>query len=154
AGARPDPGRPGGLLRGDAHGGRHLRRPQGRGAMSSIPPAGARKGASTGAAGMGLLAPDSTEKNTDLVRARAYRHPALGEAVGVRLCPDALAQGDDLTMDVLGFGPPELRSGLARQRRRALGFPAWPLIHDPARARYALEVVQEFRTETRKARSK
>lgn len=90
----------------------------------------------------------------DMVSVRAYRHPALGERKVVRLTPEALAPGDDLEMEFLGFDAPVVTKKVAKQRRRALGFPGWALIHDPKHARYALEVVKELKKHARRARTK
>jgi hypothetical protein len=90
----------------------------------------------------------------DPVGARAYRHPVLADRVVVRLSAENLATGDDIEMSVLGFGKAEPRGTVAQQRRRPLGFPGWALVHDPEHARYALEVVREFKKEARRARSK
>lgn len=90
----------------------------------------------------------------DAVGARAYSHPALPGRVVVRLSPDNLAAADDLEMEVLGFGAPEVRGAVGQQRRRALGFPGSALVHDPKNARYALDVVKDLRKAARKAKSK
>jgi hypothetical protein len=97
------------------------------------------------------IAKDST---VDRISARVYRHPALGDRPVVRLTADGLAQGDDLAMEFLGFEAPEVDGPLALRRRQALGFPGWALINDPDHARYALELVKEFRKEARRAKSK
>jgi hypothetical protein len=97
--------------------------------------------------------PPSGERVTTVV-ARAYRHPVLGDRVVVRLTPDSVAAGDDLEMEVLGFGAPEPRGAVGQERQRPLGFPGWALVHDPKHARYALDVVREFKKEARRAKSK
>ena len=106
----------------------------------------------------GALVPIKTKiKNTDHVdeiSARVYRHPGLGDRPVVRLSADKLAQGDDLEMEFLGFDSPEVVGPLAYRRRQALGFPGWALIHDPDHARYALELVKEFKKAARKAKAK
>lgn len=90
----------------------------------------------------------------DHVSARQYRHAALGDRPVVKLTADSLAQGDDLAMEFLGFDAPEVDGPVAVRRRQALGFPGWALINDPGHARYALEIVKEFRREIRRAKSK
>lgn len=89
----------------------------------------------------------------DEVSARSYAHPALGTPV-VRLCADNLAAGEDLTMDYLGFTEPEVTAGVAKRTRQAIGFPEWALINDPKHAKFALQLVKEFRKESRRAKSK
>lgn len=93
-------------------------------------------------------------ETVDAVSARVFRHAALGDRAVVRLVSDKLAQGDDLAMDFLGFDPPEVDGPVGQQRRQALGFPGWALINDPKHARYALELVKEFKKAARRAKSK
>ena len=106
----------------------------------------------------GALLPKKTkikkQEQVDAISARVYQHPAMGERVVVRLTPDSLAQGDDLEMEFIGFDAPTVNGPLAHKRRQALGFPGWALIHDPDHARYALELVKEFKKAARKAKSK
>lgn len=90
----------------------------------------------------------------DPVSARQYGHAALGDRPVVKLTADSLAQGDDLAMEFLGFDSPTVAGPVAVRRRQALGFPGWALINDPGHARYALEIVKEFRREIRRAKSK
>jgi hypothetical protein len=90
----------------------------------------------------------------DTVVARAYAHPVLPGRPVVKLCAASLVAGDDLEMAVLGFSAGEDRGPVGQERRRALGFPGWPLVHDPDRARYALEVVGELKQQTRRAKNK
>lgn len=94
------------------------------------------------------------ESAVDPISARIYRHEGLGDRPVIRLSADGLAQGDDLAMEFLGFEAPEVEGPLGLKRRQALGFPGWALINDPDHARYALELVKEFRKEARRAKSK
>ncbi len=94
------------------------------------------------------------ELPTDIVAGRAYRHPVLGDRTVVRLCPKTLVAGEELEMSLLGFGRGEELGDVGHERRRALGFPGWALVHDPKHAKFALEVVREFKKEARRARSK
>lgn len=90
----------------------------------------------------------------DAISARHYTHPALGDRAVVRLSPDNLAMGDDLEMEFLGFAAPGVGEPVAVRRRQALGFPGWALVNDPEHARYALELVKDFKKAARRARSK
>ncbi|MDB5340055.1 MAG: hypothetical protein JWN70_5674 [Planctomycetaceae bacterium] len=94
------------------------------------------------------------ESLVDSVSARLYRHPALGGRPVVRLSADNLAEGDDLTMEFLGFTKPEVTGPVAKRRRQALGFPGWAIINDPKHARYALELVKEFKHAVRRSKAK
>jgi hypothetical protein len=90
----------------------------------------------------------------DTVVARAYRHAVLPGRTVVRLTAQSVATGDDLEMATLGFGAGEDRGVVGQERRRPLGFPGWALVHDPKNARFALDVVKEFKKHARKAKSK
>ena len=94
------------------------------------------------------------EKTVDSVSARVYRHAALGNRPVVRLTADNLADGDDLTMEFLGFAAPEVVGPVAKRQRQALGFPGWALVNDPQHARYALALVKEFKKAVRKSKAK
>ncbi len=90
----------------------------------------------------------------DVVVARAYSHAVLPGRTVIRLSAESVVAGDDLEMATLGFGPPDDRGAVAKERKRPLGFPGWALVHDPQNARYALDVMKEFKKQARKARSK
>ncbi|MDX2088097.1 MAG: hypothetical protein SFX73_09610 [Kofleriaceae bacterium] len=106
----------------------------------------------------GGLVPTSAKLGTDdavdVVVARAYRHAALPGRTVVRLSAESVTTGDDLEMSTLGFGAGEDLGAVAKERKRPLGFPGWALVHDPKNARYALDVVKEFKKHARKAKSK
>lgn len=90
----------------------------------------------------------------EAVSARAYLHPTLGSQPVVLLPDQLFAEAQDLEMEVMGFSPGEDRGVVGQRRRRGLGFPGWAIVHDPEHARFALEVVKEFKKEARRARSK
>lgn len=106
----------------------------------------------------GGLLPTSAKLGTadavDTVVARAYTHGVLPGRVVVRLTAEGVMLGDDLEMATLGFSAPEDRGAVAKERKRALGFPGWALVHDPKNARYALGVVKELKKATRRIKSK
>src|SRR6266511_4229902 len=79
------------------------------------------------------------------LRAHWYRHPVLGEPA---------APGEDAALAFLGFAPAEASEPLARAPRRALGFPSWVLVNDPARAGQALAVVKDMERAAHLARTK
>src|SRR5688500_5314307 len=93
----------------------------------------------------GCILPATTKtppsEPVELVTARAYRHPALGDRPVVRLVQTVVAPAEDLTLEFLGFGPPAVTKDVGLSRRRALGFPGWALVHDPDNAGFALAVV-------------
>lgn len=89
----------------------------------------------------------------DRLDARSYRSPLLGHPV-VRLVAPAVAPGEDLVMEYLGFGAAEVEAEVGQALRRAPGFPGWALINDPKHARHALDVVKQMKTVARRIRSK
>ncbi|MBK7402638.1 MAG: hypothetical protein IPJ34_42025 [Myxococcales bacterium] len=93
-------------------------------------------------------------ERTGSVSARRYEHPALPGRALVRLVPDPIAAGIDAEMDVLGFAPPTVSAPLGNQRYRALGFPGWALVNDPKHARFALDVMKDFKKAAARAKSK
>ncbi|MDB5385636.1 MAG: hypothetical protein JWM11_1282 [Planctomycetaceae bacterium] len=94
------------------------------------------------------------ESTVDNISARLYRHAALGNRPIVRLIADNLAEGEDLTMEFLGCTPPEVTGPIAKRQRQALGFPGWAVVNDPPHARYALELVKEFKKAVRRSKAK
>ncbi|MDO5681689.1 MAG: hypothetical protein Q4G46_02515 [Propionibacteriaceae bacterium] len=103
-------------------------------------------------AAISLLSAPESEAEIDLVAAR-WTHPALAGRTLVRLVPEPLLDAEQLSLEVLGVSPGE-RTRVGRVRRRAVGFPAWPMIHDPANARHALNLVVDLERAGAVARSK
>jgi len=95
----------------------------------------ARKGAKTDPATTG-----------DLV-AKSFVHPAMEGRVVVRLVEQSLEPAVDAEMQVLGFQADGAGESVlvGRTKKRALGFPAWALVNHPNKARFALEVMKDFR---------
>ena len=50
---------------------------------------------------------DAVKDTIDTLTTRAYGHAVLGDRKVVRLVPRTLGQAEDLTMEFLGFTPPE-----------------------------------------------
>lgn len=93
----------------------------------------------------------TAEENTSAVLAKRYTNPALGERVVVRLVQDGLAEVEDLSLEIHGFAPDgQVPVGFARTR--AVGFPAWPIIHDPGNARHALNLVGDLQRAAKAAK--
>ncbi|MFB6981398.1 hypothetical protein [Streptomyces scopuliridis] len=84
----------------------------------------------------------------DVLTARSYGHPTLGERAVVRLVPGAIGAAEDLALEYLGFGAAEV-TDVGRVKRQSLGFPAWALVNDPANGHHALAVVKEMERLTR-----
>ncbi|MEV0681990.1 hypothetical protein AB0I60_36255 [Actinosynnema sp. NPDC050436] len=106
--------------------------------------------------GAGAVLPGTTSggEDRDTITARRYLHAALGERVVVRLVPAVLGRAEDLTCEYLGFGEPARVTGVGTGKREALGFPAWALVHDPANAHHALNLVKDVERLARTAKSR
>ncbi|MGZ3422839.1 MAG: hypothetical protein ACXVEE_33575, partial [Polyangiales bacterium] len=106
----------------------------------------------------GGIASSKAETPKDLrcapVDARVFEHQALPGRKVVRLVATPIAPGVDVEMETLGFERKDVHEGLGKQRYRALGFPGWPLVHDPARAKFALEVMKDFKKAAQQTKSK
>lgn len=92
-----------------------------------------------------------TGDSTPLV-AVTWSHPALPGA-RISLIPEPLLEAEALAMGVNGFAA-EGHLPVGHSRRRAVGFPAWPILHDPANARHALNLVADLQRARAVAKSK
>lgn len=90
----------------------------------------------------------------DELRARSYHHPALADRAVVRLVPSTLSEAEDLSMEFLDFDRPGRVTSVGLTRQRALGFPAWVLVHDPANGHHALALVKDIDRLSRLAKSR
>ncbi|MCE0539100.1 hypothetical protein LWF15_26725 [Kineosporia rhizophila] len=100
-------------------------------------------------------APGAVEPEaTDVVTARVYRHPALGERPVVQLVPETLGPAEDLALEFLGFELSQPPVPVGTGRRQALGFPAWALINDPENGHHALALVKDMERLARQAKSR
>ncbi|WP_433273847.1 hypothetical protein ACQPZF_20145 [Actinosynnema sp. CS-041913] len=106
------------------------------------------------AAGAVLPGPAAAGEDRDTITARHYTHPGLEGRVVVRLVPAVLGKAEDLTCEYLGFGEPARTADVGTGRRSALGFPAWALVHDPANAHHALNLVKDVERLARTAKSR
>lgn len=101
----------------------------------------------------GLEAKTDAEATGEL-SAVSYRHPALAGRTIVRLVESSLDTAIDAEMAALGFEPKTARVAVGRTRKRALGFPAWALVHHPKKAQFALDVMRDFRKAATRTRTK
>ena len=85
--------------------------------------------------------------------ARTYTHPMLDDCAVVRLVRAPLTEVEDLSLDVLGFSN-TASAPVGHVRTKAIGFPAWPILHDPANARHALNLVGDLQRAAKLARSR
>ncbi|HEU0034407.1 MAG TPA: hypothetical protein VFQ53_27480 [Kofleriaceae bacterium] len=102
-----------------------------------------------------LGARTAEDQRTSPVTARAYTHPAMepGKVV-IRLEPEAVAAGVDAEMAAFGFSEPRVGRPIGQVRSRTLGFPGWALVHEPKKAKAALEVTEDMRKAKRLVASK
>ncbi|WBB61763.1 hypothetical protein O7599_04205 [Streptomyces sp. WMMC500] len=89
------------------------------------------------------LAPAGTPDG-EPVTARRYTHPLLGTRPVVRLSGQAEAPGEDQVLAAAGFSAPDPGPPVSAGHRREPGYPAWAVLHDPARADAALAVAPEM----------
>ncbi|GAB3004836.1 hypothetical protein [Saccharothrix stipae] len=106
------------------------------------------------AAGAVLPGTDDVGEDRDTITARHYAHEGLDGRVVVRLVPAVLGRAEDLTCEYLGFDAPARIVEVGTGKRSALGFPAWALVHDPANAHHALNLVKDVERLARTAKSK
>ncbi|GAB3904365.1 hypothetical protein GCM10029964_097980 [Kibdelosporangium lantanae] len=102
---------------------------------------------------MNITPGEVVDDHTDVITARRYGHDALDRPV-VRLVPRSLGPAEDLSLEFLGFTEPARVTEVGSGRREAIGFPAWALVHDPANAHHALNLVKDVERLTRTAKSK
>ncbi|MDO4716390.1 MAG: hypothetical protein Q4B08_02385 [Propionibacteriaceae bacterium] len=101
---------------------------------------------------LGGIAAEEVPQTVGLL-ARSYTSPHLPGRTVVRLVREPLREVEDLSLGVLGLEPAQ-EAPVGRVRSRAIGFPAWPIIHDPANARHALNLVADLKRAAKLARSK
>ena len=85
--------------------------------------------------------------------AATYTHPVLAGRPVVRLIPEPLVEADKATLAVSGLELQE-QTRVGHVRRRAVGFPEWPILHDPDNAHVALDLVADLKRLSPRAASK
>lgn len=88
------------------------------------------------------IAAEPAHGTVDCVALR-YTNPALPGRTLVRLTRTDLTEVEDLVLDVVGFER-TAATPVGHVRRRAVGFPAWPILHDPDNAEHAMNLVQDL----------
>lgn len=99
--------------------------------------------------------PITTEPTADSVplHAATWSHPALPGRVSVTLVSAPLLEAESLAKQVDGFTLAG-STPVGHSRRRAIGFPAWPVLTDPDNARHALNLVTYLERAGRRATTK
>lgn len=100
----------------------------------------------------GGITPHPDENSVPLTAAE-YSHSSIPGRTVVRLVREPLLAAEGLTLGVSGLSP-QGRLPVGHTRRRAIGFPAWPILNDPANAQHALNLVADLERAARLARSK
>ncbi|MBP3948523.1 hypothetical protein [Corynebacterium sp. Marseille-P3884] len=91
--------------------------------------------------------------NSFPLAAATYTHPVLAGRPVVRLTPEPLVEADKATLAVTGLEL-EGHTPVGHVRRRAVGFPEWPILHDPDNAHVALDLVADLKRLSTRAASK
>ena len=78
---------------------------------------------------LGGITKNATDSSVPLVAA-SFTHAALSGRTIVQLAPEPLAEAEELALGVTGLEPAG-RVEVGHTRRRAIGFPAWPILNDP-----------------------
>lgn len=100
-----------------------------------------------------IVSKDPKSDKTMPYAARSYTHPAIEGRTVVQLLPAGLVEAEDLALSTMGLEG-QRTEPVGFGARVALGFPAWPLIHDPKNAKHALALVKDLERAARKAKSK
>lgn len=100
------------------------------------------------------MAADASSGTARPLLAASYKHPALPGRTVVRLLDEALHGATDVEMGVLGFAEAAPAKAVGTTAPRALGFPAWALVHHPKNARFALDIMRDFRRAAGRIRTK
>ncbi|MES5824728.1 DNA-binding protein [Streptomyces sp. RG80] len=86
--------------------------------------------------------------------ARSYTHPGLDDRVVVRLVAGELGAAEDQAAGYLGLAPAAEPVEVGLGARKALGFPAWVLVHHPEDGQHALGIVAELERIARQAKTR
>ncbi|WP_296138554.1 hypothetical protein [uncultured Tessaracoccus sp.] len=87
--------------------------------------------------------------NTVALHARRYTSRLLDERQVVRLVPEPWREAEDIALHTFGLTFAQ-DAEVGRTTPRTVGFPAWPILNDPANARHALNLVGEMRSIARR----
>lgn len=90
-------------------------------------------------------------ENTDTALLSAATYVGGGHTI-VRLIPEALIEAESIAQATLGLNLSEDHP-VGKAEPRAVGFPAWPIIHDPDNAQHALNLVGDLEWARRHASS-
>ncbi len=101
---------------------------------------------------LGGITENAADNSVPLVAA-SFTHAALSGRAIVQLAPEPLAEAEELALGVIGLEPAG-RVNVGHTRRRAIGFPAWPILNDPENAHHALNLVADMERAGKYAASK
>ena len=100
----------------------------------------------------GGITQEAGERSFPLAAA-TYTHPVLAGRPVVRLTPEPLVEADKAALAVSGLEL-EGQTRVGHVRRRAVGFPEWPILNDPDNAQVALDLVADLKRLSPRAASK
>jgi hypothetical protein len=123
-------------------------------AASATRDAGWTAAAIVDAGGIASTRAKTDPSTTGPLVALSFEHLAVAERTVVRLVEESLVDATDAEMRTLGFVRVGDAPEVGRARKRAIGFPAWALVHHPKKASFALDVMREFRKAAMRARTK
>lgn len=90
-------------------------------------------------------------ESSDTTLLSAATYVGGGQTI-VKLIPEALIEAESLAQATLGLNLSEAHP-VGKSEPRAVGFPAWPIIHDPDNARHALNLVGDLEWARRYAKN-
>lgn len=93
------------------------------------------------------------EEGSFPLTAATYAHALLPGRTVVRLTPEPLLAAEKFALAVTGLVLEE-QTHVGHVRRRAVGFPEWPILNDPDNAQVALDLVDDLKRLSARARSK
>lgn len=100
----------------------------------------------------GGITQEAGERSFPLAAA-TYAHALLPGRTVVRLTPEPLLAAEKSALAVTGLELEE-QAHVGHVRRRAVGFPEWPILNDPDNAQVALDLVDDLKRLSARARSK
>lgn len=100
----------------------------------------------------GGITQSSDSASSPLVAA-TFTHRLLPERTIVRLVLEPLLEAERAALAVTGLEMEE-QTHVGHVRRRAVGFPEWPILNDPDNAQHALDLVADLKRLSKRARSK
>lgn len=84
--------------------------------------------------------------------AASYTHRLLPGRSIIRLIPEPLLEAENVTLETFGLQAAG-HAPVGHTLRRAISFPAWPILNDPGNAQHALNLIGDLQRAAKKART-